>query len=218
MALFAEHGLNETKLQSPHLFSARMKSMEPRSFFYITNNINEKAVAYWNQTGSTGFILILFFRSHKDDHGCDPTGRGRWTYVRFRGKGRTTVFMISTYQPCQNKRNHGVVWNQHCQYFSEHRNIADPDPHAIFDEELLEIVRVRMNVGDSVILGVDKNYDVRTSALAKGLEDLGLRDVILSLHSPVSPPATKNTNTNQVPIDAMGYSECQSYQSQLLSV
>ena len=50
MALFAKYGLNEAKLQSPHLFNTRMKSVEPHSFSYITNNINEKAIASWNQT------------------------------------------------------------------------------------------------------------------------------------------------------------------------
>ena len=98
--------------------------------------------------------------------------------------------MVSAYRPYKNKRDYGSIWNQHCQYFSEHHNIADPGPHAIFDEELLEEVWVRMNMGDSVVLGVDNNSDVRTSTLAKGLEDLGLRDVILSLHALASPPAT----------------------------
>ena len=55
---------------------------------------------------------------------------------------------------------------------------------------------------DIVILGVDNNSDVRISALAMGLEDLGLRDVSLSLHAPALSPATQNTNTNRVPIDA----------------
>jgi len=119
MALFAEHGLNGAKRQSPHLFNTRMKSMGPRSFSYITNNINEKAVAYWNQTGGTGFTINLLFRSHKDDHGCDRTGLGRWTHLRFRGTGQTTVRMISAYRPCQNKRDYGSVWNQHCQYFDD---------------------------------------------------------------------------------------------------
>ena len=91
MALFAEHGLNKAKLQSPYLFNTRMKSVEPRYFSYITNNINDEAVASWNQTEGVGFTLSPLFRSHKDDHGCDPTGLGRWTYVRFRGKGHTTA-------------------------------------------------------------------------------------------------------------------------------
>ena len=42
VAMFAEHGLNEAKLQLPHLFNTRMKSVEPRSFSYITNNINKR--------------------------------------------------------------------------------------------------------------------------------------------------------------------------------
>ena len=111
--------------------------------------------------------------------------------------------MISAYRLCQNKRDYGSVWYQHYRYFSEHRNVADPDPYTIFDEELLEEVRVGMTLGDSVVLGVNNSYDVRTSALAKGLEDLGLRDAILSLHAPASPPATRNTNTNRVLIDAI---------------
>ena len=60
-----------------------------------------------------------------------------------------------------------------------------------------------MNMGDSVVIGVDNNWDVHTSVLAKGLEDLGLRDAILSLHAPASPPATQNSNKNRVPIDAI---------------
>ena len=203
VALFAEHGLNEAKLQSPHLFSARMKSTESRSFSYITNNINEKSAAAWDQTGGTGFTLSPLFRSYKDDHGCDPTGLGRWTYVRFRGKGTTTICMISAYRPCKNKDGYGCVWNQHCRYFSEYRNLADPNPHAIFDEELLAEVRKRMNMGDIVVLGVDNNHDVRTSVLAKGLEELGLRDAVLSLHAPASPPATQSSNKRRVPIDAI---------------
>ena len=190
MALFAEHGLNEAKLQSPHIFNTRMKSVEPRSFSYITNNINEKAVASLNQTGGTGFTLSPLFRFHNDDHGCDPTGLGWWMYTHFRGKGHTTVCMISAYQLCKNKRDYGSVWNQHCQYLCDHRNIVDPDHRAIFDAELLEEVRVRMNTGDSVVLGVDNNSDVCTNVLAKGLEDLGLHETILSLHAPASSPAT----------------------------
>ena len=60
-----------------------------------------------------------------------------------------------------------------------------------------------MNIGDSVVLRVDNNSDVRTSTLAKGLEDRVLRDVILSLHAPASPQATQNSNTNRIPIDAI---------------
>ena len=123
--------------------------------------------------------------------------------MRFRGKGHTAVCIISAYRPCQNKRDYGSVWNQLCWYFSDHRNIADSNHHAIFDEELLEEVRVWMNLGDSIVLGVGNNSGIRTSALAKGLEDLGLRDAILCMHAPASPPATQNTKANRVPIDDM---------------
>ena len=109
VALFAEHGLNEAKLQSYHLFYTRMKSVETRSFSYITNNINEKDVASWNQIRGTGFTLSPLFRSHKDDHGCDQTGLGRWTYMRFRSEGHTKVCTILAYQPFKNKLDYGSV-------------------------------------------------------------------------------------------------------------
>ena len=51
-----------------------------------------------------------------------------------------------------------------------------------------------INAGDSIVLGVDDNYDVRTSDLSQKLTELGLRDAILTLHAPASPPATYNRN------------------------
>ena len=51
-----------------------------------------------------------------------------------------------------------------------------------------------MNAGDSIVLGVDDNYDVRTSDLSQKLTELGLRGAILTLHAPASPP-TPNYGT-----------------------
>jgi len=79
--------------------------------------------------------------------------------------------MISAYRPGKNKLEFGSVWNQHCRYFSEHRNIANPDPHTIFGEELLEEVRVRMNMGDSVV------FDFRTIEVPRDEEDVFVNEV-----------------------------------------
>ena len=203
VALIAEHCLNEAKLPLRDLFQTRMREVTPDSFSYITNNINEKDVASWNQTGGTGFTISHLFKSHKTTHGCDPTGLGRWSSVRFRGKADTSVRMISAYRPTCNKDGYGSVWNQQCRYFSENLNIEDPNPQSLFEEHLVEEIVSFMNAGDSIVLGVDGNYDVRTSALSQKLTELGLRDAILTLHAPASPPATYNRNTNRVPIDAI---------------
>ena len=104
--------------------------------------------------------------------------------------------MISAYIPTCNKDGYGSVWNQHCHYFSEHLNIADPNPHSLFEEHLIEEKVSFMNAGDSIVLGVDGYDDVCTSDLSKSLIELGLRDAILTLHAPASPPATYNRNTN----------------------
>ena len=60
-----------------------------------------------------------------------------------------------------------------------------------------------MAAGDSVILGIDHNDDVRTGELALKLRNLGLINSILSQHSASSPPATFNRNTTRTPINAL---------------
>ena len=79
----------------------------------------------------------------------------------------------------------------------------EPDILSLFDRALLDAVKTWLDMGDSVVLGIDMNDDVRTSTLTKGLQDLGLSNAVLSLHSPASPPATQNSNQSRKPIDAI---------------
>ena len=203
VSLYAEHCLNESKLTVQDSFTYRMRRYNPHSFSYLVNNHNAVTTAPWNQTGGTGFTLNQQMTSHKLDHGCDPTGLGRWTFVRFKGKHNTTICMISAYRPCRTTTCLGSVWNQQRRYFQDHMNNSDPDPRALFDTHLLAEVSTRLTAGDAVLLGVDNNADVRTSSLAIGLLDLGFRDAVLSAHSPASPPATHNRNQSRTPIDAI---------------
>ena len=80
---------------------------------------------------------------------------------------------------------------QHIRHYQEKRNILEPDIRALFDAVLLEAVKTWLDMGDSGVLGIDMNKDVRTSRLTKGLQELGLYDAVLILHSPASPPATQ---------------------------
>ena len=182
IALFAEHCLNEQHLDLLDTFNYRMRRADRGSFSYLVNNIND--VSAWNQTGGTGFTLNKTFKSHKIDHGCDPTGLGRWTHARFRGKANASITVFSPYRPCRSLECLGSVWNQHCRYYRDQCDISQPNPQLLFDADLLAAISTRLEAGDGVILGVDNNDDVRTSALCQGLKALGLCDAILSLHSP----------------------------------
>jgi hypothetical protein len=60
-----------------------------------------------------------------------------------------------------------------------------------------------MDEGDQLIIGIDANEDIRTSATAEFFQTLGLRDAILDKHSQWSPPATHNRNNQRQPIDGL---------------
>ena len=61
----------------------------------------------------------------------------------------------------------------------------------------------KLALGDSVILGIDHNEDVRSGILAANLRELGLTDAILDMHSSLSPPATFARNISRTPIDSI---------------
>ena len=138
----------------------------------------------WNQIYVQQIIGLLL--SQKIDHGSDPTSLSRWTWARFHGKGNTAICTMRAYRPTI---NHGptTTWSQHCRYYQEHRKIQNPDVQAIFDKYLVTHVKAWSDLGDSIILGIDANDDVRHSRLTQSLSSLGIRDGILSTHPASSP-------------------------------
>ena len=78
-----------------------------------------------------------------------------------------------------------------------------PNLLSLFDRDITEAIQQRIDMGDSIVLGIDHNSDVRTGPLALLLRHMGLRDSILDLHGSCSAPATQNRNTTCTPIDAI---------------
>jgi len=200
VSLYTEHCLNEKVLDPQSTFSNRIKSSNSATFTYISNNTTEDSP--WNLTGGTGFTIHHSLLSHKSSHGSDPTGLGRWTFVRLKGKHDSSISIFSAYRPCKNTTSLGSVWCQQQRYFQLQGDIS-PDPCRTFDKDLLTAIMSSLDSGDNVVLGVDNNDDVRTSYLSTKLKNLGLTDAILSQHAPSSPPATHNRNTSRTPIDAI---------------
>jgi len=201
VALYAEHCLNKNQLSACNLFNTRMKKHSSRSFSFLLNNTHEADTSGWHLVGGTGFSLNPLFTSHKLDHGGDITGLGRWSMARLQGRGQTTLCVLSAYCPVKNPRNPGSVWNQHCRYLSNNGIAGHLDPRSNFCDQLCAVIQARLEAGDSVILGMDHNEDVRTGLLGTRLKAMGLIDAILTKHSTQSPPVTFNRNTSRTPID-----------------
>ena len=86
--------------------------------------------------------------------------------------------------------------------FSSHQGIGNQHPCELFTTDLLGVLFFKLALGDSIILGLDHNEDVRPGILAGKLWELGLTDAILDMHSSLSPPATFAWNTSRTPIDS----------------
>jgi len=157
LSLLAEHCLNERALEPQHYFSRRLSRASSSAFSYLTNNSQESTD--WRQPGGTGFIANHTFMSHKISHGADPTGLGRWSFLRLRGKHGATISFFSAYRPCHNTLWLGSVWNQHLRYF-QLQGVPSPDPCSIFDADLLAAVTSALDAGDNVVIGIDNNADV----------------------------------------------------------
>ena len=67
----------------------------------------------WRQSRGTGIIITkgITTRKDKDGSGFDPTGLGRWSWVRIEGKANDLTPFISGYRPCKNRNDLNSVWN-----------------------------------------------------------------------------------------------------------
>ena len=83
------------------------------------------------------------------------------------------------------------------------KGIQSPDPRVLFDKHLIQEMKTWVEQGDSIIIGIDMNGDVRKGELAMQLRRLDMRDLILHQHESMSPPSTYNQNQNRTPIDAL---------------
>ena len=204
VALYAEHSLNQKSKQIPttERFHQRMINVNPSSLSKISFNVHANDDTPWNYPGGTALTVDRISRGHHASNGVDSSGLGRWTWIRLEGKLNTFASYIAAYRPCHNDKDVASTWNQHVRYFSD-QGIQSPNPRDIFDDDLIALLRIMLQNGDNVILGIDMNEDVRTGKLAKRLKELGLIDLILSTHPTLSPPATFNRNTTRTPVDAI---------------
>jgi len=176
ISLISEHGLNHYKIRNGHQYNDRMRTVDKTSYSYISHNANEAQDFGWKQYGGMGFTCTNILKSNKTGHGCDPAGLSRWTWARFKGKADSTVITVSAYRPCIQLANGlsptkklRTVGKQHTHYYQAKDNILEPDILALFDRALLDAVKTWLDIGDSVVLGIDMNDDVRMSTLTKGL-------------------------------------------------
>jgi hypothetical protein len=127
------------------------------------------------------------------NHGADPKGLGRWVWHSMRGKNQRIVRIISAYRPVCNEVNIGSTWNQQ-QFHADIHNIAG-NPHDRWIADLESSIVEWINAGDSIILMVDLNEDVRSGKTSKTLEKLGLVELLSKRRGNSLPTHQRGTTT-----------------------
>jgi hypothetical protein len=93
----------------------------------------------------------------------DPSGLGRWAWVRLQGKAGRTIRIITAYRPC-GASGKGAVWEQHQRHFGIQEPNHVINPRLQFLTDLSTAINAWQSAGDYLILGMDANEDVRDGA------------------------------------------------------
>jgi len=161
----------------------------------------------------------------------DPTGLGRWTGTRYRGKGQRTLSVISAYRP-QKDTGPSTVAGQHATYFStdayrkrtqkrtqnqsdtpddedtenERLRRKEQDPQKRFLLDLVHFLQQLQDQGDLLIVNMDANEDLShpTSKVQTAMYELGLEHPMYENFHPSLPNTCKR---GSAPIDGMFVTE-----------
>jgi endonuclease/exonuclease/phosphatase family metal-dependent hydrolase len=172
-------------------------------FGYNTNEHNDTETL---QYGGVGIVAVDEAVNRARESGKDPSGLGRWIWMRFQGRQGHMTRVISFYRPCHAANKEGSVWEQHVRYFKGKLEL-DKNPREAFYEDLFLEIETWKQLGDHIIIAGDANEDVRSGMTSEFFLALGLREVILERHSRLSPPATNDKNNSRIPIDGIWASQ-----------
>ena len=197
--LMNEVGLCWNKLDPSDQWSERTRGL-PDSTAIFAHNALETQVTDKLQYGGVGIVATGEVKHRITERGKDPSGLGRWAWIRMTGKEGHNVRFVTVYRPCQSG-GASTVFQQHARGLALKDDFRNPRTAIL--EDLLHQIDTWKAMGDHVIIGMDANEDVRQGEVNDLLSAAGFRELILDLHSDESPPATHNRNTQRQPIDGL---------------
>ena len=121
-----------------------------------------------DQVGGTAVLGVGRICDLISDKGSDPTGLGRWSWIKL-GRGRISTRVISAYLPWKpNKRSKGhTVWEQHTRFFQKQGDLRYPS--TIFIEDLVTQLKQWTTQGEHILLTIDANQNIYSGHLAASL-------------------------------------------------
>jgi hypothetical protein len=163
-------------------------------------NTNEPTLEDKVQYGGVGIVASSDIKHSIVKRGKDPSGIGRWTWLRSSGKEGHHVRYVTAYRPCESG-GAGSVFQQQVRALGKNDDFRNPRTALL--EDLTSAIAEWKQEGDHIILGMDANEDVRSGEVDSFLKKVGMREVIIELHREVSPPATYNRTNKRQPIHGL---------------
>ena len=209
IVLFAETNRHWSSLTEDLGWRERVRRSSRAGFYAVAaHNVhqNRHLAPSSLQYGGCAAALLNETAHAAKECGRDPSGLGRWTFIRIQGKvvdGQAKdLVVVSAYRPNKPNQGSSTVHAQHSQYFrstGKKRN-----PRQAFLTDLRKAIQTWRNEGCEVIVGVDANEDVsihHPTSFRYQMHAMGLDERILKLHP--RPRATFQRNQNEVPIDGL---------------
>jgi len=192
-------GLAEVNTYWPSLSTAQQIQERTRGWFdntvaaaaYNTHNTRIS-----NQQGGNAIISRehLSHRSYKRLY----DKLGRWFMTSYRGKNGLALRVVAAYRP-QSVRGPFTVYQQQLEYFEEQGNIKEVLDN--YDDDLIADIQVWLDNGDQVVIMIDANVqlvDTEEGSFRHKLEDIGLKELIMSKHPHLKAPPTRTPGTKTI--------------------
>ena len=153
-----------------------------------------------------GGVAVLLRDSHSGrvmGSGVDPSGLGRWVWVRLRGAGGQTMVVVSAYRPVANARDVYSVWAQHRVHFDGLSPVRLTDPRQAFLDDLMAFLSDLRTEADHLVVGMDANEDLSAilNPVTTAFASLNMREAIFARHDQASAPPTHQHGSH--PIDGI---------------
>jgi exonuclease III len=153
------------------------------------------------QWGGTGIISRGKIKHFTLGVGGDPTGLGRWTWARYRGKGGMILRVVTIYCPCLNREGPLSVWTQHKTFLQMSND--DREPRKAFLEDLENNIQEWIQGGDQVLVCGDLNHNILSRKITTLFQSHNMSNLIFRKHGSLNAPSTYYKDAEGKSVDGM---------------
>ena len=180
---FSECNVAWHKVEIEHRLGERMKDCFGTAFTQCAWYRKYPAQTTKRQFGGCAIVILGNSVGRVVGSGSDPTGLGRWCWIRLQGKENSYIRIVSAYRPVKNEQYDNSVYSQQKTYLEANKKF-DLCPRAQFTEDLEKEIQHFKSKGDDVLLSLDLNEEVwdPLTQFAKAMITLCLSESITGKH------------------------------------